>query len=39
MPEATCANKRVCVTGTIEDYRGAPEIASDDPRLAKEAQP
>jgi DNA/RNA endonuclease YhcR with UshA esterase domain len=30
-PEATYANKRVCVTGTIEEYRGKPEIVATDP--------
>jgi DNA/RNA endonuclease YhcR with UshA esterase domain len=30
-PEATYANKRVCVTGTIEDYRGTPEIMATSP--------
>ena len=30
-PEATYAGKRVCVTGTIEDYRGKPEIIATDP--------
>jgi hypothetical protein len=30
-PEATFAGKRVCVTGTIEDDRGTPEIVATDP--------
>ena len=30
-PEATYAGKRVCVTGTILDYRGRPEIVATDP--------
>jgi DNA/RNA endonuclease YhcR with UshA esterase domain len=30
-PEATYAGKRVCVTGTIQDYRGTPEIVATDP--------
>jgi hypothetical protein len=30
-PEVTYANKRVCVTGTIEDYRGKPEIVATSP--------
>src|SRR5262249_62204059 len=30
-PEATYAGKRVCVTGTIHDYRGTPEIVATDP--------
>jgi DNA/RNA endonuclease YhcR with UshA esterase domain len=30
-PEATYAGKRVCVTGTIQDYRGKPEIIATDP--------
>jgi hypothetical protein len=30
-PEVTLANKRVCVTGTIQDFRGTPEIVATDP--------
>src|SRR5262245_28501025 len=30
-PEATYAGKRVCVTGTIEEFRGTPEIVVTDP--------
>jgi hypothetical protein len=30
-PEESYANKRVCVTGTITDFRGTPEIAAKDP--------
>jgi hypothetical protein len=30
-PEATYAGKRVCVTGTIQDYLGTPEIVATDP--------
>jgi hypothetical protein len=30
-PEATYAGKRVCVTGTIQEYRGRPEIVATDP--------
>jgi DNA/RNA endonuclease YhcR with UshA esterase domain len=30
-PEETYAGKRVCVTGTIQDYRGTPEIVATDP--------
>jgi hypothetical protein len=30
-PEATYAGKRVCVTGTIQEYRGKPEIIATDP--------
>jgi len=31
VPEVTYAGKRVCVTGTIQDYRGKPEIIATDP--------
>ncbi len=30
-PEATYAGKRLCVTGTIEEYRGEPEIIATTP--------
>jgi hypothetical protein len=30
-PEATYANKRVCVAGTIQEHRGAPEIVVTSP--------
>jgi hypothetical protein len=30
-PEESYANKRVCVTGTITDFRGTPEIVAKDP--------
>jgi hypothetical protein len=30
-PEANYADKRVCVTGTITEYRGKPEIIATDP--------
>ena len=30
-PETTYASKRVCVTGTIEEYRGKPEIVATTP--------
>jgi DNA/RNA endonuclease YhcR with UshA esterase domain len=30
-PETTYASKRVCVTGTIEEYRGTPEIVVTSP--------
>src|SRR5262245_57921158 len=30
-PEAAYAGKRVCVTGTIQAYRGTPEIVATDP--------
>jgi DNA/RNA endonuclease YhcR with UshA esterase domain len=30
-PESTYAGKRVCVTGTIVEYRGRPEIIATDP--------
>jgi hypothetical protein len=30
-PETAYANKRVCVTGTIEEYRGMPEIVATSP--------
>src|SRR5262249_51424279 len=30
-PEATYAGKRVCVTGTIQEHRGKPEIVATDP--------
>lgn len=31
-PETRYANKRVCVTGSIKNYRGAPEIIAETPR-------
>ena len=30
-PEESYANKRVCVTGTITEFRGTPEIVVKDP--------
>jgi hypothetical protein len=30
-PEESYTNKRVCVTGTITDFRGTPEIDAKDP--------
>lgn len=30
-PEESYASKRVCVTGTITDFRGKPEIVARDP--------
>jgi hypothetical protein len=30
-PEESCINKRVCVTGTITEFRGTPEIVAKDP--------
>jgi DNA/RNA endonuclease YhcR with UshA esterase domain len=30
-PDVTLANKRVCVTGMIQDFRGTPEIVATDP--------
>jgi hypothetical protein len=30
-PETKYANKLVCVTGLIKDYRGAPEIIAEEP--------
>jgi hypothetical protein len=30
-PEDTLANKRICVSGTIQSYRGVPEIILRDP--------
>jgi hypothetical protein len=30
-PENTYANKKVCVTGTIKDYRGVPEVVAEQP--------
>ena len=30
-PEVALANRRVCVTGMIEDFRGTPEIIATDP--------
>jgi len=30
-PEESYANKRVCVTGTITEFRGTPEIVAKDP--------
>src|SRR5262249_33154354 len=30
-PEESYANKRVCVTGMITDFRGTPEIVAKDP--------
>jgi hypothetical protein len=34
-PEAEYRGKRICVTGTIEDYRGAPEIEARAPSQIK----
>jgi hypothetical protein len=31
-PETTLQGKRICVTGTIRLYRGAPEIILNDPK-------
>ena len=31
-PEVDYSEKRVCVTGKIAEYRGAPEIVADDPK-------
>jgi hypothetical protein len=30
-PEAKYASKRVCVTGSIKNYRGVPEVIADEP--------
>ena len=30
-PENTYANKKVCVTGVIKDYRGVPEVVAEQP--------
>lgn len=30
-PEVALANKRLCVTGMIQDFRGTPEIVATDP--------
>ena len=30
-PENTYANKKVCVTGTIKDYRGIQEVVAEQP--------
>jgi len=30
-PEAEYRNKRICVTGTIEDYRGVPQVEARQP--------
>jgi hypothetical protein len=35
-PETTLQGKRVCVTGTIQLYRGAPEIILRDPTQISE---
>jgi hypothetical protein len=34
-PETKYRNKRVCVTGMIKNYRGAPEIVADSPDQIK----
>jgi hypothetical protein len=31
-PEETYANQRICVSGVIRDYRGAPEMTASDPK-------
>ena len=31
-PESEYKGKRVCVTGKITEYKGAPEIVASDPR-------
>ncbi len=36
-PEATYKGKHICVTGTIEAYRGVPEIVVTDPGQLREA--
>lgn len=30
-PENKYANKKVCVTGTIKDYKGVPEVVAEQP--------
>jgi len=30
-PENTYANKKVCVTGTVKDYKGVPEVVAEQP--------
>jgi hypothetical protein len=30
-PEAKYGNKKVCVTGLIKDYKGAPEVVAEQP--------
>ena len=30
-PETTYANKKVCVTGVIKDYKGRPEVIAEEP--------
>jgi len=35
-PEVGYKDKRVCVTGTITDFRGTPEIVAKDPAQIKE---
>jgi hypothetical protein len=30
-PESKFENKKVCVTGTIKDYRGVPEMVAQQP--------
>ena len=30
-PENTYANKKVCVSGTVKDYRGVPEVVAEQP--------
>jgi DNA/RNA endonuclease YhcR with UshA esterase domain len=34
-PESAYKGKRVCVTGKITDYKGAPEIVAHDPKEIK----
>jgi len=31
-PEINYKDRRVCVTGTIAEYRGLPEVVADDPK-------
>lgn len=37
-PEAKYANKRVCVTGLIKDYKGVPEVIVEQPSQIEVSQ-
>lgn len=37
-PETKYLEKRVCVTGKIQEYRGAPEIIATDPAQIREGE-
>lgn len=38
-PEDQFKDKRICVTGKIEEFRGTPEIVVSDPKQIREQKP